>query len=66
MTLGRFPAFSLANAREAAVAQRGARPRTDPAAAKLEAKAEAREARESERDKVKTLIEQFTGGIWRR
>ena len=60
LTLGRYPALSLANARdEAGSAARKLELGTDPGTAKLAAKAEARVARETERDKVKTLIEQF-------
>jgi integrase len=60
MTLGRFPALSLAGARDAAGdAARKLEIGIDPGAAKVEAKAEAREAKLTERDKVKTLIVDF-------
>ena len=60
LTLGRFPALSLAQAREeAGKAAQAVGVGTDPGAAKVEAKADARQARETKRDKVATLIEQF-------
>lgn len=60
MTLGRFPALSLAQAREAAgKAAQAVELGTDPGAAKIEAKAEARVAQAVERDKVKTLVADF-------
>lgn len=60
LTLGKYPAFGLADAREEArKAARAVELGTDPAASKAEAKAAAREAQETDRDKIKTLVEMY-------
>ena len=60
MTIGRFPALSLALAREeAGRAARAVGLGDDPGTAKIEAKSEARVDRQTERNKVKTLLDQF-------
>ena len=60
LTVGRYPLLGLKDAREEAgkalhVIERG----QDPAAEKRTAKADAQQAAASERDKLKTIIEQF-------
>ena len=60
LTLGRFPALSLAEAREAGRrAAQAVEVGSDPGATKVSAKAVAREAQEAERDTVAALVEQF-------
>jgi integrase len=60
LTIGRYPAFSLAQARErAGEAARAVERGLDPGAAKAEAKAKARDAEEAVRDRVRTLVEQY-------
>jgi integrase len=60
LTLGRFPALSLSEAREAARrAAQAVELGTDPGATKAKAKAAAREAQGAGRDTVAALVEQF-------
>ncbi len=60
LTLGRWPIMGLADARAAASEAREAVERgDDPSAAKKATKAARLEAQLSERDKIKTLVEQF-------
>lgn len=60
LTLGRWPVMGLADARAAASeAIEAVEYGTDPGVAKKKAKAERIEAQLSERDKIKTLVEQY-------
>ncbi len=60
LTLGRFPALSLSEAREAARrAAQAVELGTDPGATKAKAKAAAREAQGAGRDTVAAVVEQF-------
>jgi len=62
LTIGRFPGFSLAQARErAGEAAQAVELGMDPGAAKATAKARAREAEDEARDQVRTLVEQMDG-----
>jgi integrase len=60
LTIGRFPALSLAQAREkAGEAARAVDLGADPATSKVEAKARARGAQEAARDQVRTLVDLY-------